>query len=166
MKIDYSMEKFAQSQGCVRTHADHSEGPSVGHVIACAGGCQYGPRWSWSKDYPVQTFYDYRKKTPHFNMIMEHNRVGCSAEKEGNTYCVYCVLKTGPYGRGRYVDQVILIITKIFISLTKPNSCYRSGVMAPFQQFPEGRNVMDPNFQESKLLDYQEEIHFMKGSLC
>ena len=33
MKIDYSMEKFAQSQGCVRTHADHSEGPSVGHVI-------------------------------------------------------------------------------------------------------------------------------------
>ena len=99
MKIDYSLENFAQSQGCVRTHADHSEGPSVGHIIACVGGCQYGPRWSWSKDYPVQTFYDYRKITPHFNMIMEHNRVGCSAEKEGNTYCVYCVLKSGPYGK-------------------------------------------------------------------
>ena len=55
---------------------------------------------------------------------------------------------------------------RIFISSTNPTSFYRSGVMVPFQGFPKWRNVMNPNSQESKVLDYQEAINFMKGSLC
>ena len=96
MKIDYTMEKFAQAQGCVKAHDDHSSGSSVGvrhHIIACVGGCEYGPGWSWSKSSPVQTWWDFRTRTGHFDAILKYNRVGCSAEKEGNTYCMYCVLK-------------------------------------------------------------------------
>ena len=112
MKIDNSLEKYAQSQGCVKYHKDHTSGSEAGargHAITCSGGCKYGSGWPFDKNKPVQNFFNHRKgndggndETPHFTEIMKYNRVGCSAVKEGNTYCVYCVLKPGgsvPLGR-------------------------------------------------------------------
>ena len=113
MKIDKKLEEYAQSQGCVKKHSDHGWPEPAGYananIIACVGGCKYGYPSSWDKNYPVQTFFNHRRgndggytETDHFTYILQYNRVGCSAVKEGNTYCVYCVLGEGPYGTCRW----------------------------------------------------------------
>jgi len=104
LQKDTAMEKEAQSLGCVRTHADHLGSKQddraamgkrkIAYIIACSPyGCTEDAT-NWSREKPAQIWKEYKDVTRHYSHIINNNRVGCSAEKEGRTFCVFCYLAT------------------------------------------------------------------------
>ena len=101
LRLDKRMEQLAQSHGCVRTHADHQGSwqdkeildkyHNIASNIACAPNPCRTSASNWSREKPAQIWYEFRHQTGHYNNILQNNRVGCSAERLGDEYCVYCV---------------------------------------------------------------------------
>merc|ERR1719373_1251273 len=99
LKISRKLEKLAQEHRCIRRHRDHrstdKEALSVYNnlrsIIACKGGCEE-EFTNWSRQSPARIWYLFRQKTGHYSAIMKSNRVGCSAAKDRDEWCVFCYL--------------------------------------------------------------------------
>merc|ERR1712026_235179 len=99
------MEELAQSHDCIRKHADHigswqdkeilNKYRNIEYNIACIGGCPPNSS-NWSREKPVDIWYEFRHKTGHYDTVLNNNRVGCSAVKSGDDYCVFCYFANGP----------------------------------------------------------------------
>jgi len=99
---DTVFEREAQALGCVKTHAQHKTTDNrlvrrygnIESIIACSPyGCTEDAT-NWSREKPAQIWKEYKDVTRHYSHIINNNRVGCSAEKEGRTFCVFCYLAT------------------------------------------------------------------------
>ena len=119
MKKSRTLEKLAQSHGCVRRHSDHrnswqdkkalkndsSKRKTLSSIIACVNGCKEGAYTTCGGDRPSSlpkvwtrknpTFYwEYCKcQNKHYKAILDYTVMGCSATKRSHgEACVFCYL--------------------------------------------------------------------------
>ena len=100
LRQDSSLEKAAQSvKRCVYSHDHHKSADNLvnwngGVIISCAtrDGCTENSS-NWSRYDPLQTWREFAGRTDHWSYIMNADRVGCSATKNGATpggICLWC----------------------------------------------------------------------------
>ena len=102
IRQDYNLEKAAQSvRRCVYDHDHHKSADNLvnwngGVIISCAtpDGCTENSS-NWSRYDPLQTWREFAGRTDHWSYIMNADRVGCSATKNGAApggVCLWCYL--------------------------------------------------------------------------
>jgi len=102
IRKDSSLERAAQSvRRCVYDHDHHRSADSKvnwngGAILSCStpDGCTESLS-NWSRNDPLQIWYQYRNSYGHWNKILRADRVGCSATTNGAApggVCLWCYL--------------------------------------------------------------------------